>query len=142
MDCVCPTLLCQGHNLIDGQIGSQGSQGLAHNVGLVGLSSESAENVLFRVNRYGVQSKVMAGPDDANRNLATVRHQNLLDFLFLHKVFLLKTQVSPVCRTSFYYEYGNEVTLKIHITIIQAVLFCLHFFYEIAIIFHDFIKYS
>ena len=97
MDGVGPPLLCQGHNLVDGQIGSQGSQGLAHNVGLIGLGSEAAENVFLGVDCHGAQTQVVTGPDNANGNLAPVCHQDFLDLLLLHEVSSLKKHRCHLC---------------------------------------------
>ena len=69
----------------DVQIGTQRRLVLADQVGFVGLDAEQAVDVLVGVHRHGVQTQVVAGPENADGDLAAVGGQNFVE-LFRHLI--------------------------------------------------------
>ena len=66
------------------QVGPQGALVLADEVGLVGPGAEEAVGVLVGVHGHRVQPQVVAGPENADGNLAPVGGQHLVEFALCH----------------------------------------------------------
>ena len=70
--------LGQVDDLADVQVGPQGAVLLADEVGLVGLGAEEAQGILLGVHGHGVEPQVIAGPEDADGDLAPVGGEDFL----------------------------------------------------------------
>jgi hypothetical protein len=89
MDGVGLRLAGDADDLGDREIGSQRSEPLADLIGLVGLEAVKGELVFFSKDRDGLQSELIGGPEDADRDLGPVGDKNLAD-----------TQESPLQRAA------------------------------------------
>ena len=72
-------------DLADVQVGPQGAVLLADEVGLVGLGAEETQGVLLGVHGHGVEAQVIAGPEDADGDLAAVGGEDFLKVTFWHR---------------------------------------------------------
>ena len=88
VDGVRTVLFGQGDDPGDVQIGTQGADVLADQVGLIGRGAEETVGIFVGVDGNGLQSQVMAGPEDAHGDLTAVGHQDLFECL-AHRWFLL-----------------------------------------------------
>ena len=92
VDGVYAALFGEGDYLVDGEVGAQGAEVFADEVGLVGLGAEEVHHILFGVDGEGADVEVVAGAEDADGDLAAVgghdffegslKHCRLLVFIF------------------------------------------------------------
>lgn len=69
-------LLAHTNDLGNAQVSLHWCQPLAHDVGLVGLLTVHMHFVLLRVDGHRLDAQLIASAEDANGNLATIRHQD------------------------------------------------------------------
>ena len=79
MNGVGTVLLGQLDNPGNIQIGAQGALVLADEIGLVGSGSEHAVHVLVGVDGNGLQTQIVAGPENPHGDFAAVGHQHLFE---------------------------------------------------------------
>jgi hypothetical protein len=89
------------NDLGDRQIGGKRSEPLADLIGLVGLEAVEGELVLFSEDRDGLQSELIGGPEDADRDLGPIGDKDLAD-----------TQESPLQRSRLTMRHPHFATAQ------------------------------
>ena len=75
MDRVAPRVRGDLDDVVHGEVGGDGAAPCADAVGLVGLEAVKREVILLRVDRDRGLAHLVGGAQDANGDLAPVRHQ-------------------------------------------------------------------
>ena len=96
MDGVALRLHRDANDVVHGQVGGDGAPPLADTVGLVGLEAVEGEVIFLRVDRDRGLAHLVGGAQDANGDLAPVRHQNSLEAAH-------RSAHPPVCRVRAFY---------------------------------------
>ena len=80
MDGIGPGHLGDADNLGDGQIGADGRQAFADQIGLIGLEAVQRKLVFFGIDRDGFLAHLIGRPHDANGNFAAIGDEDFLEF--------------------------------------------------------------
>ena len=112
MDRVYAAALCQVDNRRNVQISANRALIFANEIGFVCMGTELTAGILVGVHCHGMESQVIACPENSNGNFTTVCSQNLIKGFLCHMI------------TSLQY-YGRHLSFRMS-TIVHSAFIILH----------------